>query len=599
MARFGFIGPSSTSQSRNADCQQTMNFYLEMLESQQGKSAAALYPTPGLKLFSALPESPVRGQYQFGGRAFAVAGVSLYELMADGSYVNRGTVRNDGKPARMTANQNQLLVCSTGNVYLLTLATNVLTTQTMLGPVFDVAYCDSYFIALLKNKFQISALLDGSSWPGLQVVEPSVFPDDLVAFVVDHRELAIAGPKQTVIYQNTGSTSIFDPIGAGAFLEMGSAARYAAAKLDNTVYWLATDERGAITAQKMQGYSPQRISTHAIEFAWSGYATVADAVGYSYSDQGHGFWVLYFPTADKTWVFDVATQTWHERGFWNAPIAKYNAHRSWNHQYAFGKHLVGDWKTGNVYEMSITILGDLSDVIRRQRIAPVIAFENKRIQFDSFELDLETGLGPMPPFPGIDTPTATVLQADDGSLWALGVTDLGELTLTALVGDWPVETLFLNDLSGGKTWEIHVVIDMGDAKIASTRVSLGDFPQAFQMVSLSGSIIWQLRVTDVDQNNKLETLPGGYVTRAPMVTLSWSDDAGHTWSNEYSIGAGQAGEYFARVIWRRLGTSKFKGRIFKVACSDPIPWRLIDAYVEGSPGLQPSERLSNQLRKGA
>jgi hypothetical protein len=79
--------------------------------------------------------------------------------------------------------------------------------------------------------------------------------------------------------------------------------------------------------------------------------------------------------------------------------------------------------------------------------------------------------------------------------------------------------LFLNDLSGGKTWEIHVVIDMGDAKIASTRVSLGDFPQAFQMVSLSGSIIWQLRVTDVDQNNKLETLPGGYVTRAPQINL--------------------------------------------------------------------------------
>jgi hypothetical protein len=90
---------------------------------------------------------------------------------------------------------------------------------------------------------------------------------------------------------------------------------------------------------------------------------VADAVGYSYSDQGHGFWVLYFPTADKTWVFDVATQTWHERGFWNAPIAKYNAHRSWNHQYAFGKHLVGDWKTGNVYEMSINALDDFGNPI--------------------------------------------------------------------------------------------------------------------------------------------------------------------------------------------------------------------------------------------
>ena len=61
MARIGLIGPSYSSQSVIADCQRTMNWYPESIESGQGKSQLALYPTPGLALFCALPAGPVRG----------------------------------------------------------------------------------------------------------------------------------------------------------------------------------------------------------------------------------------------------------------------------------------------------------------------------------------------------------------------------------------------------------------------------------------------------------------------------------------------------------------------------------------------------------
>lgn len=55
--RFGIVGPSYTSQSVNADAQQTMNWYPEQIESGAGNAPIVLYPTPGLKVFANLTAS--------------------------------------------------------------------------------------------------------------------------------------------------------------------------------------------------------------------------------------------------------------------------------------------------------------------------------------------------------------------------------------------------------------------------------------------------------------------------------------------------------------------------------------------------------------
>ena len=69
-----------------------------------------------------------------------------------------------------------------------------------------------------------------------------------------------------------------------------------------------------------KGYTPQRISTGAIEKAWGAYATVADAVSYSVIMDGHEFWVINFPTANATWVYDATLGEWHQRG-WGGVVA--------------------------------------------------------------------------------------------------------------------------------------------------------------------------------------------------------------------------------------------------------------------------------------
>jgi hypothetical protein len=86
---------------------------------------------------------------------------------------------------------------------------------------------------------------------------------------------------------------------------------------------------------------------------------------------------------------------WGKRQFGEGVAA--TAHRSWNHTFAFGLHLVGDWKTGNIYKQDISLTTDFGTPIQRIRRAPVISTENKWIYHSELQIDLETGLGPEPP----------------------------------------------------------------------------------------------------------------------------------------------------------------------------------------------------------
>jgi hypothetical protein len=75
---------------------------------------------------------------------------------------------------------------------------------------------------------------------------------------------------------------------------------------------------------------------------------------------------------------------------------------------------------------------------------------------------------------------------------------------------------------------------------------------------------------------------GGLVSgsTAPVAYLSWSNDAGHTWSDEYSSSLGSEGQFTARLTWRRLGYSK--DRVFKLRIESPVVRNIIGAYTRAS-----------------
>lgn len=689
--RFDFIGSAYRSQSVNADCQICKNWYLEIVESGQGKSKAALYQRPGLQLTHSLgttfslsivggvlqanipfplevnslgslakgmsvmiadgaksevvtvtainngqitffpsftatfrfthglnalftyqvPTAGVRGLTTAQGRSFTVSGSTLFEIFAPSASPNTnplGQILSDGQPVSMASGPTQLLAASEGTLYLYDLKLNTLSTVPsfnkgtglgVLGAVSQVVYSDGFFLSLIANSNQIqcSNPLDGSTWQGVNFTQVSTFSDNISAIFVDHRLLWVFGPNNIQVYWNSGNFPFPYDIVEGGFIEQGIAAPFSVAKADNSILWLGQDSRGSGIVWRANGYQPVRVSTHAIEYELSTYSTIADAVCYAYQDQGHTFYVMNFPTAQKTWVYDCATQSWSERDFWNAQAGKSMQSRAGFHTFNFGKHLVGDPTTGAIYEQSINFLSDFGNVIRRVRTSPHISNENSRQTHSKLQIDVETGLGPMPPFRGSGPSTIYQLADKNGQLWSLAIAD-GGILQTQPVTSGQASTVYLNDLSGTTTWQITVSALGIIFPIPTTFISTA--PMLIPFITTSSQQGWQLQLKNLGNGiAELLTIPLGIVGRGPQIILSWSDDFGHTYSNDHFLDCGQAGKFRTRVIKNRLGQTR--DRVYRVIATDPFPCRLIDAFlfIDNPEDRQPKERYASIARKQA
>jgi len=393
------------------------------------------YEVTNLSGFSGLR---VRGIFTITGRTFAVADNIFAEILGNGTKINWGGVANDGQPVSMAASPQQLLLASAGTAYIFDLMANTLTAipgATFSGQVAQCAICDDFFLITIKNTktFYVSAPLNASDWVTNGSAIVSVFPDNIVSMKVVHRTVFFASDTRSVWYYDSGNIFPFDVI-QGADIDNGSAAEFSPSLVDNTLIWLGRDERGQGIVWEANGYVPQRISNHAIEFAIQGYARIDDAISYTYQDQGHSFYVLYFPTPSVTWVYDTLTGMWHQRGFWVEAIGQFRAHHSQCHTFNFNKHLVGDWQSSKVYEMRIptltgttwTFADDDGNPIRRLRRAPHISKEQKRQYYSELTVFVETGLGPQPPLlDGAGKPRGPIMTMrmsnDSGHTWTDGL----------------------------------------------------------------------------------------------------------------------------------------------------------------------------------
>lgn len=469
MSRFGFCGPSYTSESPIADCERLANMYLETIESQNGLSAGAIYYTPGLTRFcDTITDTIGRECVELNGRSFAVIGSGFYEIFSDGTFTKWGSVANDGQPASLAASETQIMLASGQHGYCFTLATNTFTVDpaNLVSPV-EVQYDDGFFVAIQANtnKFQYSAALDGTSWDALNVAAISVYPDNITGFIWDHRELIIFGDKHSIPYYDSGNTFTFDVV-PGGFIDDGLAASFARCRADNTTFYLSKDERGNIQFKRLNGYTPVRVSNHAVETIWQGYSKVSDAAAFSFGWHGHTFIQINFPSANSnrgaSWRYDIVTGMWHEVFFLKS--GNEYQHLAQYHMYAFGKHLVLGPQSGIIYEMSGSVYQDDGNPIQRLRIAPPIGNEDQRIIHHSLEILAEMGL--------------TTITDPDGTLRA------PEISL-----QWS------ND--GGKTWGNEHWRDLGQVGKYKTRAiwrNLGESRKRVYKMTFSDNA--PLKITD-------------------------------------------------------------------------------------------------------
>lgn len=356
----GFVGPSNVQRSRWVDAERTVNWFVEFSGVGTPKVSAALYPTAGLKLFAWLSNGPVTQLFYQDGRCFGVSGGVFYEIFGNKTATQRGLVAQNGWPATISSSGDgglQLFITSGGKGYIFDLTTNDLT-QITDDAFPDVAlaglFFDQYFIVLdaATGAFFLSTLDDGFSWNALDFGAESQFSDRVIAFTKMRDNLLLYGTQNGSPWFNSGNPSFpFQPA-QSTIIEHGTAAPFAHVEIENTNTWLGADIHGSGVVWALDGYTPVKISTPALEYQLSTVRNYQQARAFGYQMQGHPFYVLQVPGLDTTWVYDYSTRLWHEWALWNPKRAAYERHLAICHCYGFNRHLVGDRQSGAVYELS-------------------------------------------------------------------------------------------------------------------------------------------------------------------------------------------------------------------------------------------------------
>lgn len=421
MVDFAFVGGTYRARSAAFDAQRTINLYPEVSQSGTSKNIAMLVGTPGLALFSTLAGGGIRGCIRFSAtQSIVVAGGNVYSVNTAGVGTLIGTIVNRATPVSMASNGTVImLVTGFTDGYQITPASS---SVLLIGdPDFigadRVDFVDGYFIfnKLGTGQFQITGLLSTTIDP-LDFASAEGSPDLLVSLIVDQRDVWLLGESSTEVFYNSGNPDFpFERI-AGAFIETGCAAKNSPAKCSAGHFWLSADDRGQGIAVRNDGYAAARISTHAEEYAWAQYSTIADAIGYTYQQDGHTFYVLTFPSANATWAYDLTTQLWHERAWRNPADASLNRHRA-NCVMAFaGKVIVGDWESAKLYSLDFATYTDNGDPLPAIRVAPRIFNPNGNfVFFNELSIDIEFGVGTSAAGLGFD-PDLEVDWSNDGGL---------------------------------------------------------------------------------------------------------------------------------------------------------------------------------------
>jgi hypothetical protein len=292
-------------------------------------------------------------------------------------------------------------------------------------------------------------------------------PDDLVALIVDHREIYLLGEASSEVWVDVGTVPFpFQRI-PGTNTQHGCAAKFSLSRLGNSFAYVSRNSRGQGQIMQMEGYKPTRISTHAVEQTLVN-QYIDDAIGWTYQLEGHECYVITFPTLELTWVYDATTQMWH-KWLYLDNLGQYERHRGQCCAVFQGMVLVGDYANGSIYELDPDNFTDNGQNIRRLRRALHLVADFQRQYFDELQIQFQPGVGftglsiNNPAIPGANylgetyaiAETQTLTIPVDG-IYILGIAGIVVNTTT---NNTQAMLRWSND--GGSTWSKEYWVSIG------------------------------------------------------------------------------------------------------------------------------------------
>jgi len=425
----GVVGGSSQEASLPFNAERTVNMYAVL--DQQGKKPASLYGRPGNEEFASLGSGAGRDAFTAAsGRAFCVSGSEVYELLGASSGTLRGSLLTSSGDITMAENGIQLAICDGANLYILDYATNVFqrVVSANLPSAASVVFLDGYFIvnrSLTSGIFQISSPYDGLTWAALDFATAESSPDSLLRVAVVFGQLWLFGDTSVEPWSNTGNASFpFQRVNSSTRLPVGIAAPATALELDNTAFWVGKDKNGTGIVYKADGFSPQRISTEAMELRIQSAPSITTLKAMAYQEAGHTFYIITGGGMETALVYDVSTKLWTEWAYLNR-FGQYELPRTNALFNAFGKTLALDRVSGKIYHQSAAYYSDDGDEIAKDRIFTHIFDDGNPFRIKNLTVNFETGVGNT----AVTNPKVMLYLSNDGgrSFYTYYETEMGRV----------------------------------------------------------------------------------------------------------------------------------------------------------------------------
>lgn len=363
----------------------------------------AHFPRPGLTTFgNAITVGVGRGVFiSSKGQLFSVIGTTVYFVNSVGVYTTIGDLAaNLTTPVSISDNGNDaVIVDNTAAGYTVNLTTFA------FGPIVDPTglfvgatktdYSDTFmaFNAPGTNEWYIT-LAGQIAFNILNQANKSSSPDPIQTIGFNLRQMWLLGLQRSEVWYLSGAADFPYEEFPQTFIPYGCAAPYSLTQADDKLFWISQNPQGEAIAVRTEGYAVVAISTRALEYEWSTYATVTDVVSFSYQLAGHTYVVFNFPTAKKTWAHDLSTKQWHRI----TTIDNDGVKNRWNvgfSTFAYGRNMGQDWQTGQLYVIDENAYTDAGQPIVFERSFPHLVDEMKQLTPTSFVADFETGQMPL------------------------------------------------------------------------------------------------------------------------------------------------------------------------------------------------------------
>ena len=285
------------------------------------------------------------------------------------------------------------------------------------GGTVDIT--DNYFVYNKPNSqlWAASDLLSPITDP-LSFASKDGSPDDLVSIIVDRREVYLLGEMSSEVWINSGAVPFPFTRIPGTSTQQGIAAQYSMARMGNSFAYVSKNNRGEAMIVRMNGYFPERISTHAVETTLVN-QNVSDAVAWTYQLEGHEVYVVSFPSIGAnglTWAYDNTTGLWHKWLYRNNQN-EFERHRGNCCAFFNQQVLVGDYENGKIYQLARGFYTDDGQPIRRIRRAPHITTDLQRQYFHELQIQFQPGVG-LSTGQGEDPQAMLRWSNDGGSTWS-------------------------------------------------------------------------------------------------------------------------------------------------------------------------------------